>query len=75
MTRHETAVSMIESRLDAMRNGDSSVQIQAETGAYTEMAYALSAIDCKEYETFVKWRARFIESQHEEQQRQMRRFA
>lgn len=53
MTRHETAVRMIESRLDAIRAGDSSIQIHTETSAYTEMAYALSAIDCGEHSHYV----------------------
>ena len=75
MSRHETAVGMIESRLDAMNAGDSSVQIHSEASAYTEMAYALGAIDCNEHSHYVARRYGIYQVQSETLATNMRRFA
>lgn len=56
MTRHDTAVGIIERRLITMEVGDDSTQLSSETSMAIEMAYALGAIDCSEYQGYVKRR-------------------
>lgn len=56
MTRHDTAVGIIENRLITMEAGDDSTELSSETSMAIEMAYTLSAIDCDEYQRYVSRR-------------------
>lgn len=75
MTKHETAVSMIESRFHALTTGESSIQLHAEVGMAVEMAYALNVIDCGEHKHFVERQHRIHQREHDEFMIKIRRSA
>jgi hypothetical protein len=54
MTKHEIAVGMIDSRIQKLvKNGDD-YSLHCETQMAVEMAYALSAIDCREHTRYTQ---------------------
>lgn len=75
MNKHDIAVGMIDSRIQKLiQNGDD-YSLHCETQMAVEMAYALSAIDCKEYTRYTQCLIFIRTRSNEAQLERMRRCA
>jgi hypothetical protein len=54
VTKYEIAVGMIDSRIQKLIENADDYSLHCETQMAVEMAYALSAIECKEYTRYTQ---------------------
>jgi hypothetical protein len=54
VTKYEIAVGMIDSRIQKLIENADDCSLHCETQMAVEMAYALSAIECKEYTRYTQ---------------------
>lgn len=66
MSNHDNAMQIIESRIDKMRDGDTTSTLEAETRMAVEMAYALGAINCQEHTHYVRRINKIVERAQKE---------
>ncbi|MBC3948318.1 hypothetical protein [Pseudomonas folii] len=75
MTKHEIAVGMIDSRIQKLIENAEDYSLHCETQMAIEMAYALSAIDCKEHMRYTQCLIYIRSRSNEELLARMRRCA
>ena len=63
MNQHDIAVGMIDSRFQALNDGNTSASLHAETSMAIEMAHSLGAIDLEEHGSYVRRLHRIYEIQ------------